>query len=82
MSRSLVSSILARFRQRIGDVAVFRGRRECADGTWVRRSGDCEEKAHVGNVVEVDLGFEHDREAFAVQTDGEDSGGKGEFADN
>ena len=82
MGRSPGVGLLAGLGERVGDVAVLRGGREGADGGGVRRGGYRVEKGHVTDVVQVDLLLEDDGESFAVQSDGEDGGGKGELADD
>lgn len=82
MRRTLVTAILARFGKRICNIAVVGGGGEGANRVRVRGRRNCVEKTHVGNVVEVDLGFKHDGESFSIKTNGENGGREGELANN
>lgn len=72
--------VLSRLRHRIRDITVLRRRRKRANGVGVRGCGYGINEAHVGDVVEIDFGFEDDGESFPVQTYGEDGGREGELA--
>ena len=37
------------------------------------------EKLHITDIVEIDLIFQYHDQAFAIESDGENGGGKGEF---
>ena len=74
--------LLARLGEWVGEVAVLGGWGQGADGIGVGGGVDGVDEAHVADVVEVDLLLEDDGESFAVQSDGEDGGGEGEFADD
>lgn len=62
------------------DVVVDAVGREGADGVGIRGSDDLVEHLHRRHVVDKDEIFHDDEEAFAIQSDGADSGGKGELA--
>lgn len=72
--------VLSWLRDRQGEVAVLRGRREGAYGMRIRRCVDGEEQGHVLDIVEIDDIDEDDGKASAVEADGEDGGGKGQLA--
>lgn len=76
------SSIFSRFGQRIGNVAILRRGRECADSGRIRGCGNNVEESHVGDIVEVDLFFENHGQAPSVKAHGKNGGAKGKFADN
>ena len=57
-----------------------KGRRKGEGTVRIRRGFDGVKEAHVADIVEVDLLFKDDDEALSVETDGEDGGRKGKFA--
>ena len=77
-----VLGFVAGFGERVDEEAVLGGRGEGADGVGVRGGVDGVEEAHVADVVDVDFLLEDDNESLAVEADGEDGGGEGEFADD
>lgn len=43
---------------------------------------DCVKQFHGLNVIKIDLVLEYNDESFPIQTDGEDGGGEGQFANS
>lgn len=79
MSRLSGIVILSWFRQWVCDEAVFGRGRQGADGRRVRRCWYGVNETHVANIVEVNLFFEDDRQALAVEAHSQYSGWESEL---